>query len=339
MNTTPATAAAAPRSEPAASSAAPSGDAVASAFEILFGTGLALPSVAAQGEKPVPMTEDDLPPELTLADLSGWMQQLPMSPPQAAPGGMPPSLPAPALPLAANPAAAADAQAAQPAPGLLSMDAGEAMGLKLASNRPLTPAPGALAAAPPSLLGEVVTKALMRRTEVLGARELATPAAPSLPTAATPDAPSDASLEVVLPPGSAPKIDRAFSEGMAVRLQWMAQQQVGRAEIQLHPEDLGSIDVQIEFDGKSVRADFQSPHGEVRQLLESSLPRLRELLESQGLQLQHADVGSGQGRGERRGDAAPLHAGSASADGGSAETPAAATPPQRRHDGQLSEYA
>jgi flagellar hook-length control protein FliK len=186
------------------------------------------------------------------------------------------------------------------------------------------------------LPSEVLTKALLQRTEQTSLPPPATPAAAS---AGLPEA-LQTPLQVALPPGSAPRIEQAFNEGMAVRLQWMAQQQVGRAEIQLHPADLGSIDVQIEFEGKAVRAEFLSASGDVRQLLEAGLPRLRELLEAQGLQLQHADVGSGNGRETGRGAPPSEPASRGGAVGKDAAEPEGpARPAPRRHDGSLSEYA
>jgi flagellar hook-length control protein FliK len=189
---------------------------------------------------------------------------------------------------------------------------------------------------PAGLLSDVVTRALLQRTE----QPSLSPPAPLTATSGSLPESLQTPLQVALPPGSAPKVEQAFNEGMAVRLQWMTQQQMGRAEIQLHPAELGSIDVQIEFEGKAVRAEFLSASGEVRQLLEAGLPRLRELLEAQGLQLQHADVGSGGGRETGR-DSAQAEPGSFrdAASENAAPTDGPARPAPRRHDGNLSEYA
>ena len=52
--------------------------------------------------------------------------------------------------------------------------------------------------------------------------------------------------------------------------------------------------MRLQLDGDKVHASFTSAHADVRHALESSLPRLRELLGEQGFQLGHADVGQQQ---------------------------------------------
>jgi flagellar hook-length control protein FliK len=82
-----------------------------------------------------------------------------------------------------------------------------------------------------------------------------------------------------------------FDDGFGARLVWMAEQRLGHAEIRLNPEHLGPIEVRVQMDGTQVSAEFQSSHPGVRQAIEASLPRLREMLGQQGLQLGQTDVG------------------------------------------------
>ncbi|WP_369039168.1 flagellar hook-length control protein FliK [Stenotrophomonas maltophilia] len=85
--------------------------------------------------------------------------------------------------------------------------------------------------------------------------------------------------------------DDGFDQAIGARIGWLAEQKIGHAHIRLNPEDLGPVDVRLQMNGDKVHASFSSPHVDVRQALESSLPRLRELLGEQGFQLAHADVG------------------------------------------------
>jgi flagellar hook-length control protein FliK len=165
------------------------------------------------------------------------------------------------------------------------------------------------------------------------------------PTAAVhstaPAAPLVEELELTLPPGTGPKVAQAFADGMAMRVGWLAERQVGHAEIQLHPEDLGSIDVALDFDGMSLRAEFSSSNPEVRQLIESTLPRLRDMLEAQGFSLRDANVGTrSDGQGGRDGgarNAQPAATALAPAEPATPVDVAARRLPA--HRGGLSEYA
>lgn len=85
--------------------------------------------------------------------------------------------------------------------------------------------------------------------------------------------------------------DDGFDQAIGARLGWLADQKIGHAHIRLSPDDMGPVDVRLQLNGDKVHASFSSPHVDVRQALESSLPRLRELLGEQGFQLAHADVG------------------------------------------------
>lgn len=194
----------------------------------------------------------------------------------------------------------------------------------------------ALPAAPvQTTLGGAIAAALGERTQVFDAPD-------TLPVAQAPASSATPELELVLPPGSAPKAAQAFADGMAVRLGWMADQKIGRAEIELHPAELGSIDVALEFDGNSVRAEFSSTNADVRQLIESTLPRLRDLLEAQGMTLRDANVGSQQGQQGGGGDTPRELATAAALQARNEATTTGASEPRPvapRHQGGLSEYA
>src|SRR5690606_20155728 len=133
--------------------------------------------------------------------------------------------------------------------------------------------------------------------------------------------------------------DGGFDDGLGARIGWMAGQQLGRAEIRLNPEQLGVIDLRLELDGNRVSVELASASQDVRQALEASLVRLREMLAQQGLDLARADVGSGR-REDGGGQGAPANGLPV---GGSAESAEHATEPAalvtlRRH-GLLDEYA
>ncbi|WP_422508057.1 flagellar hook-length control protein FliK [Stenotrophomonas sp. GZD-301] len=132
-----------------------------------------------------------------------------------------------------------------------------------------------------------------------------------------------------------------FDEAMSARIGWLADQKIGHATIKVTPHDLGLIEVRLQMDGDKVHASFTSAHADVRHALESTLPRLRELLNDQGFQLGNADVGhqhtaqdgkDGSGQGERGGGVGGNH------DSGSVET-TVSTAQLMRQRGLVDAYA
>lgn len=93
---------------------------------------------------------------------------------------------------------------------------------------------------------------------------------------------------------------RQFAE----RVGWVIQARLPQAQLTLNPEHLGPIDLAIEVEDAQARVQFTAAHAVTRDAIEQSLPRLRELLEQQGLELSQADVSTDSGTGSARRDAA-----------------------------------
>lgn len=78
------------------------------------------------------------------------------------------------------------------------------------------------------------------------------------------------------------------------RFMWMVSQGASKALIQLEPAELGPMEVKMQVAKDStVNVSFTSHSSAVRDILDSQIPRLRELLEEQGLTLGDVDVGGG----------------------------------------------
>ncbi|TWI02794.1 flagellar hook-length control protein FliK [Luteimonas cucumeris] len=127
-----------------------------------------------------------------------------------------------------------------------------------------------------------------------------------------------------------------FDEAIGTRLTWMAEQKIGHAHIRMTPEQLGPVEIRLRLEGDRVHADFDSAQPEVRQALESSLPKLREMLGQHGFQLAHADVGHRQEAPARHPDARN-HDGAPSAEGTDLRSPSPA--PRHSVRGLLDAYA
>lgn len=86
--------------------------------------------------------------------------------------------------------------------------------------------------------------------------------------------------------------DAEFAGELANRLQVFARNGGHEATLQLHPADLGRLQVSITTDGDQARVLFVADSAAARDAIEQSMPRLREMLAQSGLQLSHSDVSS-----------------------------------------------
>ncbi|WP_397607532.1 flagellar hook-length control protein FliK [Silanimonas sp.] len=192
-----------------------------------------------------------------------------------------------------------DSASPSPATGL-ALDKGVAstVGAAAAMPMPLANAagPDALAAAlarqPATLRLPVAddsdTSALTALTETLGL-ERAPDAAPLAPTSPTP-ALHKLDLAQAFP-APVPLPSPRFAEEVGARLQWIAEQQGGEATLRISPDGLGPVEIRLKLDGDRVELGFTATQQDTRQALQDALPKLREMLAQQGLQLGQADVG------------------------------------------------
>lgn len=129
-----------------------------------------------------------------------------------------------------------------------------------------------------------------------------------------------------------------WQDALAQRLGWMLEGRLGQVEIALDPPELGPLQVRISTQNDQAQVHFISAQGAVRDALEQALPRLREMLEAQGLQLAQADVSDhGQRHPSSSGSAVPYHAARQNTEVAEGEQSEAA-PLTRRHDGLVDAY-
>lgn len=81
-----------------------------------------------------------------------------------------------------------------------------------------------------------------------------------------------------------------WGQAMSQRIMWLVNRGISAAELQLNPRDLGPVDVRISVTGEHTTVHFSSQHAAVRDVLESNVVRLREMLESSGLDLADVNV-------------------------------------------------
>ncbi len=104
-------------------------------------------------------------------------------------------------------------------------------------------------------------------------------------------APSGASMTIAYAGVAVPIGHPSFGNDLSHRVLMFAGQRVQSAEISVTPGELGPIRVTIDVRGQEAAMQFSAAHATTRAAIEDALPRLREMLAAQGLQLTQADVG------------------------------------------------
>ncbi|SUI75663.1 flagellar hook-length control protein FliK [Shewanella morhuae] len=84
-----------------------------------------------------------------------------------------------------------------------------------------------------------------------------------------------------------------FSPVMRQQLITMVSQGIQHAEIRLDPPELGHMLVKIQVHGDQTQVQFHVTQSQTRDLVEQAMPRLRELLQDQGMQLADSHVSQG----------------------------------------------
>lgn len=104
-------------------------------------------------------------------------------------------------------------------------------------------------------------------------------------------APNGASMTIAYAGVAVPIGHPSFGNDLSHRVLMFAGQRVQSAEISVTPGELGPIRVTIDVRGQEAAMQFSAAHATTRAAIEDALPRLREMLAAQGLQLTQADVG------------------------------------------------
>jgi flagellar hook-length control protein FliK len=133
------------------------------------------------------------------------------------------------------------------------------------------------------------------------------PAAPSSPVAAVATGvPAGREAAPPVIPVPTPLHSRDWSNDFAQTVTWVATRRYQSADLTLNPPALGNIEISLKFDSdrSTATAVFVSSNAEVRETIETALPRLREMLAGAGIELGQANVsaesfrhaaGNGQG--------------------------------------------
>ena len=102
----------------------------------------------------------------------------------------------------------------------------------------------------------------------------------------------------------------------STRVEWLKDMNIEQADLKLHPAELGMLEIHVSTADDATTVSFVTHNANARELIEDSMPKLRELLASQGMQLGESQV-SQHSEGRQRGQ--DLNSGAAAAQDTNAE--------------------
>jgi len=114
---------------------------------------------------------------------------------------------------------------------------------------------------------------------------------------------------------------QGWNQAMGERVVFMARNGIQSANVRLHPQNLGPLDIRVSVQNEQASVTFNVQNASTREAVEQALPRLRELFEQQGMDLVDVDVSDQQqqfaegGEHGTGGDGQPGHAGSQAEEG------------------------
>jgi flagellar hook-length control protein FliK len=81
-----------------------------------------------------------------------------------------------------------------------------------------------------------------------------------------------------------------WGQDFSQRVQWMVNQSVSGAQIRLTPQNMGPIEVRIQMHNDQASISFTAQHGATREAIDAAMPRLREMLNEQNVNVVDVDV-------------------------------------------------
>ena len=99
---------------------------------------------------------------------------------------------------------------------------------------------------------------------------------------------------------SAPLGSSEWQQTLSQHVTMFTRQGQQSAELYLHPEDLGQVQISLKLDDNLAQIQMVSPHSHVRQALEAALPTLRTSLAENGIQLGQSSISSESFAGQQQ---------------------------------------
>ncbi|MBU0688765.1 MAG: flagellar hook-length control protein FliK [Gammaproteobacteria bacterium] len=139
---------------------------------------------------------------------------------------------------------------------------------------------------------------------------------------------------------STPLNQPQWADDFSQKVTWMATQRSQSAQLHLNPAQLGPLEVSLKLNGDQATVQFTSAHAAVREAIEQSIPRLRDMLADSGISLGNTTVSDQAPREQQQREQAGSTSGDNSADNSleSDSVQMQTTTRLSRHDGVVDTF-
>ncbi|HDV9841948.1 TPA: flagellar hook length control protein FliK [Enterobacter asburiae] len=172
----------------------------------------------------------------------------------------------------------------------------------------------------PALLGNAPAKpavaAAAEKQELSSSSSSASPTATLAPIMSSHATSQTAATVATAPVLSQPLGTHEWQQSLSQHITLFTKQGQQTAELRLHPEDLGQVQISLKLDDNQAQLQMVSAHSHVRAALEAALPVLRTSLAENGIQLAQSSVSSESFAGQQQSSSQQQHQASRSGNTG-----------------------
>lgn len=129
------------------------------------------------------------------------------------------------------------------------------------------------------------------------------PVTPGIAMATTTHSVSQPPPTSAAPVLSAPLGSHEWQQSLSQHITLFTRQGQQSAELRLHPEELGQVQISLKLDDNQAQLQMVSAHSHVRAALEAALPTLRTQLAESGIQLGQSSISSESFAGQQHSSA------------------------------------
>ncbi len=152
-----------------------------------------------------------------------------------------------------------------------------------------------------------VVAAVAAKQESASTPSSATPTATLAPIMAPHTAAQPAAAVASAPIISQPLGTHEWQQAISQHVTLFTRQGQQSAELRLHPEDLGQVQISLKLDDNQAQLQMISAHSHVRAALEAALPMLRTQLADNGIQLTQSNISSDSSAGQQQSSSGQQH--------------------------------